>query len=240
EEMYTKPQLSSIGGVYKFTSEFDLDRLIKSILSVINLSPIFGSTFKKKANGLFIQKYCSNCFSKKDISVFSDNKKFQKYKNNVLNNGLNIYTGPLVKIGILKTIKDGELFILFHHSIMDAYAIGLVSKNIFDTYERKSHTEMTDYSEYIKYQNKYLESTQFDDDKRYWRNRYKDFTQNFQLLPEKIESGRLKLILKDKYIEKWIKFVEDNKLNENIFLITLLCIYKSKLFSDNNGILAIP
>ncbi|WP_270336246.1 condensation domain-containing protein [Streptococcus macedonicus] len=133
EEIYCEPRISNEGGFYKISTPFNLCKLIDAVVSVLNSSKIFRTTFLLK-NDEIIQKYRDFKFDDSIVNIFFDKKEFENYKRVCLNSKFDIYKDFLFKFGVYQNEDGGQLFVMFHHSIVDAYSIGLIAGAIFDIY----------------------------------------------------------------------------------------------------------
>lgn len=240
EQIYCEPRISNEGGFYKISTPFNLYKLLDAIVSVLNSSKIFRTTFLLK-NEEIIQKYRDFTFDNSVVNIFFDRKEFESYKRFSLDYKFDIYNDFLFKFGIYQNENGGQLFVMFHHSIVDAYSIGLIAGAIFDTYNGVKFNVGTDYIEYLQEEQRYCEDTEkFNEDKTYWKNRLYNCKNSFENIPENPSSDKILIRLNDNYLEKWETFLKENHLNENIFLITLLSIYKYRIADEKNGILGVP
>ena len=78
------------------------------------------------------------------------------------------------------------------------------------------------------------------EDKVYWENRLYNCENSFESIPENPSSEKILIRLDDNYLERWELFLKKNHLNENIFLITLLCIYKYRIADEKMGYWGFP
>lgn len=240
EEIYCEPRISNEGGFYKISTPFNLCKLIDAVVSVLNSSKIFRTTFLLK-NDEIIQKYRDFKFDDSIVNIFFDKKEFENYKRVCLNSKFDIYKDFLFKFGVYQNEDGGQLFVMFHHSIVDAYSIGLIAGAIFDIYNGHEFNIGTEYIEYLQEEQRYLKDTEkFNEDKVYWENRLYNCKNSFESIPENPSSEKILIRLDDNYLERWELFLRKNHLNENIFLITLLCIYKYRITDEKNGILGVP
>ena len=155
------------------------------------------------------------------------------YKRVCLNSKFDIYKDFLFKFGVYQNEDGGQLFVMFHHSIVDAYSIGLIAGAIFDIYNGHEFNIGTEYIEYLQEEQRYLKDTEkFNEDKVYWENRLYNCKNSFESIPENPSSEKILIRLDDNYLERWELFLRKNHLNENIFLITLLCIYKYRITDE--------
>ena len=84
------------------------------------------------------------------------------------------------------------------------------------------------------------DTEKFNEDKVYWENRLYNCKNSFESIPENFSSEKILIRLDDNYLERWELFLRKNHLNENIFLITLLCIYKYRITDEKNGYWGFP
>lgn len=240
EEIYCEPRISNEGGFYKISTPFNLYKLLDAVVSVLNSSKVFRTTFLLK-NEEIVQKYRDFKFDNSIVNIFFDKKEFENYKRVCLDYKFDIYNDFLFKLGIYQNENGGQLFVMFHHSIVDAYSIGLIAGAIFDIYNGHEFNIGTEYIEYLQEEQRYFEDTEkFNEDKIYWKNRLYSCKNSFANIPENPSSEKILIRLDDNYLEKWELFLKKNHLNENIFLITLLCIYKYRIANEKNGILGVP
>ncbi|MCK6357195.1 condensation domain-containing protein [Streptococcus agalactiae] len=240
EEIYCEPRISNEGGFYKISTPFNLYKLLDAVVAVLNSSKIFRTTFLLK-NDEIIQKYRDCKFDHSIVNIFFDKNEFENYKRVCLNSKFDIYNDFLFKFGVYQNEDGGQLFVMFHHSIVDAYSIGLIAGAIFDIYNGHEFNIGTEYIEYLQEEQRYFEDTEkINEDKVYWENRLYNCENSFESIPENPSSEKILIRLDDNYLERWELFLKKNHLNENIFLITLLCIYKYRIADEKNGILGVP
>lgn len=240
EEIYCEPRISNEGGFYKISTPFNLYKLLDAVVAVLNSSKIFRTTFLLK-NDEIIQKYRDCKFDHSIVNIFFDKNEFENYKRVCLNSKFDIYNDFLFKFGVYQNEDGGQLFVMFHHSIVDAYSIGLIAGAIFDIYNGHEFNIGTEYIEYLQEEQRYFEDTEkINEDKVYWENRLYNCENSFESIPENPSSEKILIRLDDNYLERWELFLKKNHLNENIFLITLLCIYKYRIADEKMGYWGFP
>ncbi|WP_270990383.1 condensation domain-containing protein [Streptococcus agalactiae] len=157
EEIYCEPRISNEGGFYKISTPFNLYKLLDAVVAVLNSSKIFRTTFLLK-NDEIIQKYRDCKFDHSIVNIFFDKNEFENYKRVCLNSKFDIYNDFLFKFGVYQNEDGGQLFVMFHHSIVDAYSIGLIAGAIFDIYNGHEFNIGTEYIEYLQEEQRYFES----------------------------------------------------------------------------------
>ncbi|TRW68979.1 condensation domain-containing protein [Lactococcus lactis] len=241
EMLYSEPRISNEGGVYIIEGTFNLVKLVESIVSVLNSSEVFRTRFYQNNGSEISQAYLSHKFGISDVPVFFDKKEFDLYKENSLNSKLDIFNDYLFKFGVYHNETGGQLFVLFHHTIADAYSIGLIAKDIFDGYMGKKQPVFPSYDSYIEDERKYLVSSRdYEADKLYWEERLGEEGYEFESSPNNPQADNYYLSVCNEDKAKWENFLEENNLNENIFIITLLNLYQYKLSGKARGVLGIP
>lgn len=240
EQIYSEPRISNEGGYYKISSPFNLYRMVDAIINVINSSRIFKTVFVTQ-NEEIIQTYRDCTFDTTAVNIFFDKNSFESFTKKSLDSEFNIYSDCLFRFALYQDNTGGQLFVMFHHSIVDAYSIGLIAGAIFDIYNGKKTKVGTDYITYLEEELDYLNSKdEYERDRAYWEERFNKYVIEFENAPETTLSDNLLFRLSNNYLKQWDSFLKKYNLNENMFLITLICIYRYRLINNKTGVLGIP
>lgn len=243
EQKYNEPGMSNIGGSYQINAAFNLARLLKAIVDTVNENRIFNTRYLECSSGKIKQVYEKAEMKEEDVFVFLNSDEFLECRNKFFNTKFNIFEDKLYKFAVHFTGKGGELLVLYHHSIFDAYSIGSFTQKIFDSYNQLANSkayEFTDYTKYIDFEHQYYLSEKYVSDKHYWLERFEKIDLEYKLSPEVVVAGKIKTQIKTEILEKFEEFLKNGGFNTNIFIITLIAVFMYKTTGNRSGVIGVP
>lgn len=241
ELKYENPSLSNIGGFYTIESSIDSNRMRKVILDILNTEAIFQVKFIEQTNDIQQVIDEQRIYLEEDIPIIYDEKDFYEKKNQFFKTKFNIFQSKLCKFLIFSTLEHSELVILFHHSIMDAYSIGLFAGKVFTHYEEEiQEKKAVDYFDFLLEEETYKNSSKYEVDKSYWIKRYKAFDGELFEYPTDTTAASYVSKMSPPFKKELDAYFKRNKLNPNIFFITLLTVFQYKYLGIDSSVLGIP
>ena len=145
----------------------------------------------------------------------------------------------------------GGLQVTFHHLIADAWTMSLFIDETMDLYSKLINKEEIDYSanpsytEYIKNEDKYLNSAKQEKDAKYWDDVFSlepSCSNIFEYKNNVISTSakRISYSLDNLIYKQILAFCKENKCSIFTFLMSIYSIYISKINNTNYSIIGTP
>ncbi len=145
------------------------------------------------------------------------------------------------------TDNDNGYFVKIHHIVSDGWTFNLLSQQISENYTRLIRNEEVNdasrysYIEYIEQESTYLSSERFEKDKIFWNERFANLPENIIIEGTHSISGkRSTFFLEENISSKIKKFVDENKCSVNTFFVSLVLLYLSITYQQEDIIIGTP
>jgi non-ribosomal peptide synthase protein (TIGR01720 family) len=152
-----------------------------------------------------------------DFNGESDVKSLILEKSQKIQSSINLYQGPLLKIGLFKTGEGDHLLIVIHHLVVDGVSWRIILEDLFKGYEqclRGENIRLQDKTDSFKYwseeQERYSESFRLSRELAYWKE-----VEEAEIKPLKrdFEPGESRLIAKN---ERVLSFVLEKESTDKL------------------------
>ena len=250
EQFYPNTSMNTISGIVTIRTKVDFSLLRKAIHMFIkntnNIRYQFHveqdviKQYEKEYENFYIKHFELNSQNKEEIYDTISKKCF------------NLYDSPLYHFATFQNEDlTGGFFICVHHLISDAWAMSMLVSSVISIYSKllQKETPILDnnnsYIDFIKQEEKYLESSRFKQDEDFWNNLFAENIfedlQSFYNLPQSnYEASRAEFKLSKKATSKIIDFCKQIKVSPFTFMLFIMGIYESKVKQTNHIVLSTP
>lgn len=238
EQLYGQSTINSIIGLSRYKKEINIDLLRKAILLYTRNSS-FRLNFFIKDNDIY-QRYSdfnSNLeIPSVDFSTEEDPEAaFQSYLGNEILKPFDILSDEQLFRIIIFKLSDNEYgyVVNANHIITDGWSMQLMGKKVNEIYmnidSENADEEIENdfqYYNYCNYENDYISSKRFNDDKQFWLNEFQEAPKNIVNTLNISPVGNHVIKKLDINSEKFKSFFDDNKKDKLfIFLISYFITY---------------
>ena len=180
-----KSTMMNIGGLFKFSSQIDTQRLVNAINTVLNAHDIFHCrlVFNPETNDL-CQTFDNEIFPV-IVEEWTDEefKLIKKY----LSEPYDLIGKPLYRIYIFKTPSANYFYADFYHAIIDGVASSyLLVREVDGVYRGRNKKKSPSYAEYIE-EEAAIPTEELAEGHEYWRNMLKNFDERKHLPPATVK-----------------------------------------------------
>ena len=178
EQFYKGTSIGNVCGTLLFKEKVDFTLLEKALNIFVERND--ASRIKLKLIDTepkqYIEKYS---FFNIDLVEVKNKEELERVEENIISTPFELFDSLLFKFTIIK-FPDGTggYNANFHHMISDAWSMKIFIDEIVDTYTKLINNQEINlepeysYTEYIKREQEYIESTTFTKDKEYWGEKF--------------------------------------------------------------------
>lgn len=184
----------NIPNYIKLDGSYDLKSFEKAIYGVIDRHEVLRTVFKEDKAGEIRQFILSTTELdfKIDHQDFSQSKDAEAAVNSYLKfdseRPFHLDKGPLLRAALLQLPDDQTIFYYnLHHIISDGWSMDVLARDVmryYDAYDQGKELPeplRIQYKDYATWQRAELEKLQFEKDRNYWLDQFKDFANSFDL-----------------------------------------------------------
>lgn len=253
EQFYSNTNINNICATVIANQLLDLNILNKAINLVVQNSDNFKIHFIEENGEL--KQYFENIENKNfDIIELNSKDEISTLEQTLLSRIFNI-NEELFEIKIFK-VNNSEIcgcIINIHHIIADAFSIGILCQKVMNTYNNlinnipvEFNTNFS-YENYIKSEKEYIASEKFQNDKKYWEDKFSDLP-NIVSVPSisnKINvssctANRYSYKLNNEYTNKIQKYCKNSKISIFNLFMSILAIYLYKINNMTDFVIGTP
>ncbi|WP_061320936.1 non-ribosomal peptide synthetase [Clostridium botulinum] len=243
--------LHNIGGCLNIYGNIYIDKMEDTINIIIKNNEGLRLRFKEK-DGQPVQ-YVQE-FKKEKIDFLDFNKcinpreEYEKWSENLFKANSFIENNQLYYFAIYKiSKKEYGVLLNIHHIISDGWSINLIEKQICKIYSKLINNEDISLNEYYSYvdfvheEQEYLKSDRFIKNKNFWREKFKNISEEFLYKTSSSLEGKRQCFNIDINLSNKIKkFIDNKKYSLNTFFIVILLIYINKTTYKKDLIIGTP
>lgn len=252
EQFYPNTSINNISGRVLINSKINVELLEKSINIFVQKNKNIRYEFMQNNDNITQYEKEYNPFSVDYIYLTSENQ--EEIFNSISRKVFTLFNSPLYYFRIYETSDNtGGFFICVHHLICDAWSMSILVNSVISIYSRLLKCDTIDFSydydylEFIKQEEKYVNSSRFKKDQEFWNNLFnKDifsntFLGNFNTTSTiSFEANRSEFKLSKNLTQKIIKFCKEIKTSPFTFILLLMGIYEGKIKQTDNIVLSSP
>lgn len=238
QQFFDGTSLCNIGGLIIFKElNINVTTLEKAINKVIcNCDTIRAKVIIK--NSIPSQEISDYSYEKIDILNLTEKEyKFvmETWTSEPFDISRKMYDFKIVKIDTKTSV-----YIKLHHIVCDAWGIAIVARKIIDYYYKLTYKlsipddDIPKYDNYILKEEKYLNSTRYEDDEKFWQEKYKDKPSFVTMSPGVKSNHDVKAIRKSYNIpirgtEAINKYCNDNNISLAVLLEAVTALYAARI-----------
>ena len=239
DKFFINTSISNIGGYAIFDSKVDFETMIKAINVLI-----------EKADGLRIHlcedegqtKQYIKEYSYQKVDVIEVCEDILNQSNKWMETPFDL-TKELYDFKLLKYKGRDGIFIKLHHVISDAWSMALVLSKVIEYYDLlKNNQEIIDeipsYNLFINNEQEYLSSEQYEKDKKYWEEKYKNKPTFISLSNENgvmnAEGVRKSFVISKEEKEKIESYCKENKFSMAVFFEAVTSLYAMRVNNSDD------
>lgn len=243
--------LHNIGGCLKINESIDIEKMKETLNLIIKTNEGLRLRFTEK-DGQPVQYLYE--FQKENINFldFSNyempGEEHKKWVESLFEKNFQLEDNEAYYFAIYK-ISEEEYGVLLniHHIIADGWSISLIQKQVCETYSKLTKNENIhideshSYIDFIKDENKYLNSDRFIKNKNFWNEKFKSVSEEFLYKTSNNLEGERKSFNIDSDLSSEIKrFAKEKKCSLNTFFISILLIYINKTTYKKDLVIGTP
>lgn len=251
ELIYPRTALNNIGGTVRIYGNIDMKALEQAIDKVIeNHSGLRLRLIKK---GSEVVQYVKEYEPRKlKLVDFTDSKQpqedFRNWCQKTAGEAFSLIDENLFEFFLFRLSEnDCGYYIKLHHIIADGWSVNIITDMVSTIYEcilnGKSidDLESSDYLEFIKEEQDYLNSQRCIKNKNYWMERYRNLTEeSFLPVSNDIQSKRKVFYLSKERTDEINEYCKRNNYNLNLFFMSVYLLYIHKTDMRNEIIIGMP
>lgn len=170
----TGSNINNICGTINIFEPLDFDILKQTLDLIIAENDNFHTNFIIK-DGYIYQTFNDDVNYTIDSIEIKNKEDLKKIEEKMKSHIFDILHADLFDFKIFKyPDSTGGVIVNIHHIISDSWTLGLIAKNIVDKYYHLCHnipieSKNVSYIDYINYEKKYLNSSKFENDRKFWQ-----------------------------------------------------------------------
>lgn len=238
--------LNNILGTFRINQKLDIDILNKVMNEIVRTNDALRIRIVEE-DGIakqYISKYEQEVFKvyilneENDCGINKIVKKISEEKMPILNN-------KLYDIRIIQNKVETCVSVKTNHIISDAWTLGQIAEQIKEYYLKISNSEEIEikpsYLEFIKKDEQYRLSSKYESDKNFWNNYVTELKckNKYEVAKDK-KSQRIEKVVASELVEQIRKFCQENKITEYAFWLSVISVYYSKIFNEEEIVIGTP
>lgn len=251
EKIHSGISINNIGGTVRIYGPIDFKLLERAINTFIKVTEgIRLQVLEIDGNAAqYVKEYENEKIDFFDFSQLKDSQNlFETWVSKEARTPFNFENSKLYYFAMFKISENYCGYLLkFHHIISDGWSINIVTKQIFDYYERLlngngiSEIKGESYLEYLKTERAYLQSERFLKNKKFWNDKFDTLLGLNNERKSENNIGKRKSFVLDLETTKQVySFIEEVKCSLNTFFAAILVLYISKLTNNNDIVIGTP
>lgn len=255
EQFYKKTSINNIGGTIFIKDIVNFDLLENAINQFISLNDSYRINLAFDSEGCIKQFFSNKTYQKFELISLNSYSQLTEKEEKLISIPFSLLNAPLYKFTMFK-FPDGTggIIMIVHHLISDAFSCNLVANKIANLYnslitnEHKTYTPYS-YINYIESESKYINSSKFEKDKKFWNTFLYNFPEPVSLSTsnikdvgtlENIDSSRQTYTIKKDLLDKIRDFCSSNKVSLYNFFMAVYSLYIGKVNDVNDLIIGTP
>jgi len=253
--LYPEDPIYNIGAKISIEGEVDINAFKQAYQALIDQHDAYRSILRRIDDevDLVISHTHNSCLGFIDLSAIEDAKQAANvYMEKEFKKPFDLLSGNFLHAFTLIKVRDNfyYLFSVYHHIITDGWGTSLMFQRLVQFYNEIIELGKVQsdypflYTDFVKDDEHYCKSTAFDEDKKYWKDR-------FLSLPESMfiplnatvrlnRSLRKELILDREFYNQLIQFSANRKATTfHVILATLFC-YFGRVYQNDDFAIGIP
>lgn len=253
ELYYNGTNINNICGTININEPINTNTLKQAIEITIKQNDNFHTKFTIKEGSIY-QYFEKNAIYDIKILKIKNEEELHKLEQENISHIFDILNADLYNLQIFQYPNStGGVIVNIHHIVADSWTLGLIAKQIISNYYSLSNNiniEPNNYTyiDYIDFEQKYLKSNKYLQDKQFWQNYLKNHSASITIPSNKEIStndfspkGTRKVFkLENKYIKKINEFCKAYNFSLFSLFMAIYSLYIGKINNSNDFILGTP
>lgn len=255
QALYPYEPIYNIGAKIRIKGIIDVAILKEAYVSLINQHDAYRTIFTKHQDNIILDilEEHSSELGFIDFSHFSDPlKEASDYMQKEFMKPFDLFGEEFLHVFTLVKVKHDYhyLFSVYHHIITDGWGTSLMFKRLVQNYNEifefgKIQENYTfKYQDFIEDDAEYQNSSAFENDKLYWKNKFDDLPENLFHKSNNSESinksNRKELIIKRSLYNKLNILASENKVSTFHLLLAVLYTYFGRKHQNSDFAIGLP
>lgn len=268
DQFYGNTPLNNVCGSVIIHEKVDFNKLKIAVDIVVRMNDAFGiefindnSTIKQVFNKDIISNFSAEIIDVTDKNELND---LENELSHIVFNKNNLFKLKVFRL----PNNEGGVICAIHHSLSDSWSVGLISKFIVEVYhdlskletvplniddfvdEEKKKFKIASYFDFIQREYKYLNSSSFAKDKKYWDDLFSSVPDIPEFIPTDKNisnknsnlptASRESFELSSAILKKINKFCINNNISVYNFLIAVYSLYISAISNSEDFVIGTP
>ncbi len=247
QRFYMGTSVATLCGAVIFNKIWDKDLLIDVSEFVIKKQEALRTRFLNKDGSTY--QYVTHDYASPEFIKFDSFSSFDDYAQSLSNMTFETDGSPMYKMTVFEVEDKSGIILSISHLISDAWTFSVLADDFnyfISALNESSHVdassfEVCSYTDYLKKEKEYLESENFNADREYWINNYKDFSDcgkinDYSNSIEDIASSRLVDFTGSELSSKIDKFCEEYKTSLSVIAEAAMLFYLSRINKENKSV----
>ena len=254
EQYYKGSSVNNICGTAIIEEEVNFKKLEQAINIVCQKHDNFKLKLKIK-NGDVKQELSENKNCKIDIFHVANLRELEKIRKEIVKKPFILENSLLFKFYIFKFANGQGAFMLnIHHLIADAWTLAFICNEIIKTYSALKQNQEIEtkaiysYIDYINSEKEYLKSEKYQNDKKYWIEKYQTIpevavipgSKHENLNTTDIKGERTQFSVKKEEVNKIKDYCKENKISLYNFFMAIFAIYIAEITNLDDFVIGTP
>ena len=254
EQYYKGSSVNNICGTALIEEKVNFEQLEKAIKIVYQKHDNFKLRLKIK-NGEVKQELSETINCKIEIFHVANKKELEKIRKEIVEKPFILENSLLFKFYIFKFANGQGAFMLnIHHLIADAWTLALICNDIIKTYSAiKQNQEIEtkaiySYIDYIQSEKEYLKSEKYQNDQKYWKDRFQTIPEIATIPGNKhenidtvdIKGERTQFSVEKEKINQIKAYCKENKISLYNFFMAIYAIYIAEITNLDDFVIGTP
>ena len=250
EKYYQGSNINSLCGTAIVDEILDFTILEKAINMVIKENDSFLIQFSKKDTAL-VQSIKEYKFHKIKLVELNSKNDIPYMENELIQKVLNLENEPYEWRMFKFPDGTGGYTLNIHHILTDGWSLGLICRKVMIAYsdltgETIDEDISSSYIDYLNYEQEYINSAKYINDKKYWNNLFETIPEtvtipgSYSTETNSCKANRKEFILSKSLISSIQDFCAKNKISIFNFFTAILSTYIYKISNNNDFVIGTP
>ncbi|AKF95952.1 non-ribosomal peptide synthetase [Brevibacillus laterosporus] len=250
EKIFPESSLHNIGGTVHIKGNVDFDILEKSIQAFIKKNDAIRIRLIENDGEMHQQIFTElKKIDYYDFSVYEDpESEFQNWVKRKAKSLFPLEDQPLYYFAMFKlTEKETGYLVKFHHIIADGWSINVMTEQICQFYVAISNQEVVNdeveysYLDFIECEKKYVESSRFEKNKEFWRDKLQNLPDVFlSKSSDDLTGNRETFQLEETFANQIQQFVREQNISMNAFFVSVYAVFLHKTLQQEDILIGTP
>ncbi len=253
EKMYPNTSIGNIAGTIRFKSNFDFSIIEKALNIAIEKNDalrlrITGEEGEPKQ---YIADYQYKSFTVHDFCD-KDKSELYQWEDEMTKIPFDLINSDLFYFALIKISQtEVGIYAKFHHLIADAWTIMLLAEQVFGyctrllNKEEISQDNMPSYIDYILKEEEYKYSKVFEDDKKFWNEKFASIPEGMHFKPRSTyftstEAVRKTFIIPSNLANNIYHYCKKTNISVQTLFLSILIVYISRVTMKNDISIGTP